>query len=419
MIVVRWNDPDPQHVSLLKEAGITAVLPAPRNQAFASACSQAGIQVLPEGQIRFLKLSEIDQAPSGQAVALTEGLWPGVRSGPNVKGRGDEVASASREPWVDANGYWIGCLRALYPQREAMLGYLPNQAAGVTPERLIPFSTLELALAEAWMAGGNYVLALETRYRELLLKGDAEALTAWRRLGETAQWLERNAALFRQPALEIVTALVEPGPQTCEIANLLYRRNASPSLARVDAPGPPSPKRLALVAANIRPPQPEVRSAILRHAETGSIVIAAGRPTEAWWREERLKPLRSESDRDFYTLGSGQVIAYKRPIADPSEFALDVIDVVTHKLRPARLWNAPAVIALATAPPGKREACLHLINYGTPVDREFPARIQGRFDSAELLRPGRQPLKVQSAKRGSTTEVVIPEIDRVGVVVFS
>ena len=35
----------------------------------------------------------------------------------------------------------------------------------------------------------------------------------------------------------------------------------------------------------------------------------------------------------------------KRPIADPSEFALDVIDIITHKRRAVRTWNAPAVIA--------------------------------------------------------------------------
>src|SRR6266540_6835324 len=73
---------------------------------------QLGARVLPEEEIA--------------AVAWKEGTWPGVTRGPNVPGRGDETASASREPWVDANGYRIGWLKALYPNKPAVLGYTPD-----------------------------------------------------------------------------------------------------------------------------------------------------------------------------------------------------------------------------------------------------------------------------------------------------
>ena len=67
------------------------------------------------------------------------------------------------------------------------------------PDRMIPFESLELALVEAWAAGGNYVLALEPKYREALLRGEQKAMTAWRSLGQTARWLREHASLFRQP----------------------------------------------------------------------------------------------------------------------------------------------------------------------------------------------------------------------------
>jgi hypothetical protein len=344
---------------------------------------------------------------SEAAVAHTGGLWPGIRKPPAVDGRGDETASASREPWVDCNGYMVGYLRALYPDRPAVLGYLPDNLG----DRAVPFDSLELALIEAWAAGGNYILAIEPNYRAALQRKDAKAIAAWQQLDGTARWLRENIALFRQPAMPIITALVEPGAATAEIANLLYRRNASPTLSPASAPPAPDPqKRLALVGVNLRPPEPERIKRIMAHAEAGTTVITTGQ----WWKTTDLKLIRSEQDREFYALGKGQVVAYRRPIVDPSEFALDVIDIITHKKRAVRVWNAPAVIALATG-----DRLLHLVNYGSPIDTDVQARVQGHYAKATLVRPDAPPISLAPVKRGTTTEVQVSGLKRLGVVVFS
>ena len=150
----------------------------------------------------------------------------------------------------------------------------------------------------------------------------------------------------------------------------------------------------------------------MAHADAagGIVIVASGQP---WWRVAGLKQVRSEKDREYYALGKGQVVAYRRPIADPSEFALDVIDIITHKRRAVRIWNAPAVIALAT---GGR--LLHLINYGSPIDMDVQARIQGHFTKATLMRPDAAPVSLAPAKRGTMTEVQVPALKRLGVVVF-
>ena len=353
---------------------------------------QAGIVPISDAELKNVRLSELP------------GLWPGIRRPPTVAGRGDETASASREPWVDANGYQVGYLRALYSDRPPVLGYLPDNLG----DRVVPYDSLELALIEAWVAGGNYILAVEPRYREALLQKEPKAIAAWEQLGKTARWLKENIALFRQPTLPIVTALVEPGAPTAEIANLLYRRNVSPALAPVTSPS----AGVALVAANLKPPAPELVKRIMAHADAagGIVIVASGQP---WWRVAGLKQVRSEKDREYYALGKGQVVAYRRPIADPSEFALDVIDIITHKRRAVRIWNAPAVIALAT---GGR--LLHLINYGSPIDMDVQARIQGHFTKATLMRPDAAPVSLAPARRGTMTEVQVPALKRLGVVVF-
>src|SRR5687768_6282864 len=87
-LILRQDKPDPELLPLLKEAGITAV---------------------PSSEL-------------GDSV-LKEGMWPGIARPPGVPGRGDETASASRQPWVDSNGYWIRYARTMNPERPAVLGY--------------------------------------------------------------------------------------------------------------------------------------------------------------------------------------------------------------------------------------------------------------------------------------------------------
>ncbi|MBK5292848.1 MAG: hypothetical protein JJE04_14395 [Acidobacteriia bacterium] len=399
-IVVRWPDPDPAHIPLLRQASIDAVVLDAPNPAFETACQAAGISIATQPKY-----------------VSKRGLWPGVQRSGN-RSNADEVASASREPWLDANGYLVALERALHPERPAVLGYL----AGENPEQMVPFESLELALVEARTAGGNYILSIDPRYRRALLSGDAKALAAWKSLGGAAAWLKQNHDLFGQAAPPAISALVEAGMPTSEIANLLYRRNASPRLVSASNVPPPAPGRiLALVAASLKPPAAEVRARILRHAEAGSFVVLDSTPDPSW------KLLKKASDRNFYSLGKGQVVAYHKRIADPSEFALDIIDLITHRRRPVRLWNALAVIPLFTAGRRPGEAILHLVNYSStggsagrsPMNQETQARVQGHYAKAALLRPGQPPVTLAVAKRGSTSEVFIPAMDRLATVVFT
>ena len=50
--------------------------------------------------------------------------------------------------------------------------------------------------------------------------------------------------------------------------------------------------------------------------------------------------MRSDAERNYYSLGKGQVVAYKEDVEDPGMLALDVIDILTQKRRPARIGIA-------------------------------------------------------------------------------
>ncbi len=412
--VIRWSDPDPKHVPLLRDGGITAVV-AKRNAAFEKACSDAGIKTLAEDTVELRDTKDIGGVPAGKLVAARDGLWPGVRG--NTAGAG-----ATRTPWVDSNAYRIAYLRALYPKRPPVLGYLPNEAAGVETSRVIPFDSLELALAEAWVSGGNYLLALEANYRESLLAGKEAAVAAWKRLGTTARWLRETAPLFQGSALPAVTALADAGEASAEIINLLYRQNVSPLLVNATAPPAPDPSTRVLVAAGIDAPKPQARTRILAHAQKGATVVVDAPGEKAWWRAPALKSMRKDEDRVTYACGAGRIVAYNSEIVDPSEFALDVVDLVGHEHRAARAWNAFAAILVARRlpPAGPASAVLHVLNYGSPARNPVLVQIAGNYSAAKLLRPDGDPVTLKVARRlGTRSEVLLPEIRRVAVVAFS
>ena len=297
--------------------------------------AQAGIAQISESEIQALDLPPFAKT----------GLWPNRRP-PAVAGRGDETASASREPWVDANGYQAGYLRAIYPNRPPVLAYLPDKLE----DRVVPYDSLELALIEAWVAGGNYIMAMEPHYREVVAGQRSEG-------DRGLESTRPDRSLVAREDYDVPAAFVSNRHRAgrCRSGERGDRESSIPA-ERLSCSGPgdshslPCPAEAAGIGrCQLKAPDAEQVKKIMAHPEAGTTLVVATAPTQQWWKVAGLKHVRTERDRDFYTLGKGQVVAYKRPIADPSEFALDVIDVITHSKRAVRIWNAPAVIALYRA----------------------------------------------------------------------
>lgn len=410
-VIARWPGPRPEHVPVLRDGGVRAVVvdtPIPEFE-------NAGITQLRESDLKTFTVETLPPASAPPLVInLAAGRWPGIgREAVRDGNAANTLASASREPWVDSNAYWIAWLRALYPKSTPVLAYQANAAAGLDAGRIVPFETLTLALAEARIMGGNYILSLDPAYRKALLNFEPRAVTAWNQLETTTRWLTANRDLFGLEAPPAITVLVEPGDATAEIANLLYRRNASPRLiAEIPARLPAGTS--TLVTTSIKPPSAAVAARILDNVANAGITAVTDDPSpKAWWRSSKLKVTKTQEDRTFYTLGKGQIVAYKEPIVDPSEHALDIIDLATHPRRAVRIWNANAAIAVSS--PG----VVHLLNYAVRSrSGDTQVRILGNYKSATLLRPGALPANLEAARRGNTTEVFVPDLAPVNTVVF-
>ena len=93
--------------------------------------------------------------------------------------------------------------------------------------------------------------------------------------------------LLGRPALPIITAVVEPGMPTAEIANLLHRRGASPAL--VSAQQIPQRGIQALVAAGMK----QVPPAVFAHAAAGGTVTARTSTSIRNWCRNWITSCRS------------------------------------------------------------------------------------------------------------------------------
>jgi hypothetical protein len=415
-IVLRW-DSTANCAPLLQPGGIDTVWLRTPADGVAEACRAAGAEVFPADAIRLASLEEYALAKPGETVAAKAGLWPGAQAG-SRGGDGAVEAGATRQAWVTANGYLAAWLRAMYPERDPVLGYAPDKDAGVDPGRVLPSTALELALVDAWSAGGNFILAPETTYRDALLAGDKASLAAWTHMGQTARWLKQHRALFVQKPMDTVTALIDAGDASREIASLLFRHSLSPALVpAAHAPAPDPARRSLVVAAGLAPLAPPLQKLLLAHARAGATVVIDDAATRPWWRAPGLKLTHTFEDREVCKLGAGGVVAYKDPITDPGEFALDMVDLIGDR-RPARVWNlAGGVVTASQAAPGVK-AALQAINYGSPARSNVLVRRYGNFQSATVLRPDDADFPLRVYKRGSSTEVMLPSLNRVAVVVF-
>lgn len=412
----RWEEIEKEFARALTDGFGVVVFEAVENSAdriqkLAATHRNAGILVL-------LKPEWAGWQVAPALAVLNDGRWPGLEL------RDPTIASASEAPWINANCHLFGYLRGMFPERPALLSYLPDEKAGVKKSQVVHFESVELSLAEAMAVGGSVLLAFPESYRTALAAKETKALEAWRSLRETAMLLRTNRDRFRQPLSQDVVVAGGDLDQTGEILNMFFRRNLSPRSRPASrlSPAAVSAGRV-LIAANIVPPPPATRAVITTFAKNGGVVMLAPAASgeKAWWTSADA-PTASEPERDVYAVGKGRIAVYREPVIDSAEFAWDVIDSLGSMNLDLRIWNAPTVIGLV-----RRQkdgvAVVTLLNYGSPLtmqeDDEILMRVRGTFTRVGLSLPGKPaPMPLKATKRGGTTEVSVRGLERIAVVSF-
>ena len=216
----------------------------------------------------FLKPEQVHWRIEPAHAVLREGRWPGMQP-PDPS-----VASATESFWVDANSFVAGWLGGVHPERAALLGYRPDESAGVSKSRAIHLDSLELVLADAFAGGGNAILYFPEIHQKAILEGKQQALETWRSLADTTGFLKEHLPVFRSPAASRVAVAAGTFEQSGELLNMMYRRNVSPAVFPAASLPEWQPGRSrVLVAANIPTPGEAGR----RIAPPLGIVVGGGR----------------------------------------------------------------------------------------------------------------------------------------------
>ena len=183
--------------------------------------------------VRFARLSQTRAgfvAGGAGTRGVKSGTWPGIHP------LDTDVATASGGVWVDANSSLVAYLRGVFPDRPAILGYRPDEDAGVSANRAVPYDSVEIALADAFAAGGNVILSFPNDYRLALLRGEPQALAAWKSLGGLAALAKQHRDAVRTEPWSR-TAVDRRRPRT--VGRGSQPRLPPQPLRAGPAPGPP------------------------------------------------------------------------------------------------------------------------------------------------------------------------------------
>ena len=164
----------------------------------AAAAKAAGLEaVLIEGAVahRDLDLPAILEFPRDSIdwdratgiYSTTGNVWPEVNL-PTMNGN-TALGGPTGDPWVNSNGWFSLLARRMAPANSLWLSIdLPDAPA------MLPVEKYCLAVADSRVYGARWILSLDPHLRAALLDGDAPALDAWKRIGDTLSFFERHAA---------------------------------------------------------------------------------------------------------------------------------------------------------------------------------------------------------------------------------
>ncbi len=323
-----------------------------------------------------------------------EGVRPSAR---NLADMGIR-AGPSAQPWIDSNIWLVRSFRLELGWRPIWIDQEPRTTAQGDYARCV---------ADAAVAGGRWIVALDDDLRVRLLRRDAEALDTWRSVGSYLKFAENHAewrALEPYGNLAIILDTAGEDPDySDEILNLVARRQVPYRLIERSRLSPESLEGLqAVLAVDLASPSGTERQTLLDFAERGGLVVSG----PSWG---------NAPDRNDYAeipAGRGRIVVYKEQPPDPEMVARDMLDLLEPEVMGLTAFNVPSVLTYVSVEGSGRRALVQLLNYATsPFDSRITLRLNGNFKTARMHTPESAPfdLEVRAMPNGRT-EISVPRL---------
>jgi hypothetical protein len=321
-------------------------------------------------------------------VHAVEGVSPSARNLADVGIR----AAPSSEPWIQSNIWLVRSFRLAPAWRPVWISYQPDGGASADYSR---------SVADAAVAGGRWIVALDDGLRAGLRRRDPAALDVWESIGACLRFAEdhrewRNFIPFGNLAVVIDGAA---DSDTDEYLKLVARRQMPyrPVLRSQLSAGMLGGFR-AVLATALAPPSAAERKILTGFAENGGLVV-----TGPSWGNPPQSELFAESP-----LGKGRVTVYKDP--DPESVARDLRDLLSHSEAGVVSFNVPSVITYASRSIDGKRLLVELLNYSTSPSTAITIRVSGNYKTARLITPDAAPASLAIDPAEGHIDITVPKL---------
>jgi hypothetical protein len=291
---------------------------------------------------------------------VAENEWPGVKMD-SMKGD-TAVAGPTGVPWVNSNA-WFSILSAeLAPGKTIWLDFdAPEESTVAHP------ANYPLAVADSEVYGARWVVSLDDKLRDALLKGVPQATATWRKTCDTLAFFAAHPQWAKYKSQGILTVISDfRGDNrfvSGEALNLLNRRHVQfKVIERSKALMGPMPGIRALLWLDKEAPSADQTANSLAFVRRGGLLIAS-----KYWGPTGAKATRRDPsiDYDVYNVGEGQIAVPDEGFQDPYQVALDTQLLVSRRNDLARLYNPATTNCHCSYDPIHKERLVQVLNYST------------------------------------------------------
>jgi hypothetical protein len=318
----------------------------------------------------------------GPILGTYQGVWPGI----SAQDDGAKHAGPTASVWIDTN---TGFIRAARAWGGATI-WIANQPP---PKTVITGARYLQVYADAAISGGRWVIALDNDFAGRLHRGDADAMSDWRRLSTLASYFERRPewrAMREDGQLAIVQDPAKGGLLSGGILDMIAVKHT---------PMRPVPKQhlsadalagttLAVNVDNdsLTPEQKE----ILRNFTRSGGTLLTGPPG---WKDP--------------TPNAGSITLEKAELERLNDIWRDVNNMVGRRNLGVRLFNVSSMLSNLLAGADGKTAVLHLVNYSDYPVENVTVHFLGDYRKATLVMPdaAEAPLEIYPTEEGKGVDI--------------
>ena len=417
-LIVPWSPAGPDLRPFLGEAGrrgmaLVALLPASADPAAALAAGFDAVTSSEAGQKRipWTTRSAMPYSSTAPVLAATDNVWPSVKAN-RVEGWAGGAGAAAFEagptgvPWVDSNGYFIQMARALAPEKGIwIVADAPDKINGSRAE------AYALAVADAVVYSGRWVLALDDAFAAELITGAGSGPADWKHVVESLRLFAAHQewSAYRPFGCVGIVSDFRGDNEflSGETLNLISRRHVPFKVLEKSKLRDDSFAGLkAIIYADGDLPDAALRKRFLAFTQAGGLLICPKSSASL-----ASGPGVPDAHGRFAVtkLGSGRIAIATDDQIDPFLYVVDSHIMLGRRHDLVRIWNPGAANSYYAGSPDSRKGLLQIISYTRRPVADMSVQLSMPWSSARFVTSGAAdaaPLK--PIKKSDAVEFNLP-----------